>query len=131
MGLQYMICDTDLAKARVKGPKQASLRLDKQPASRRGKMLLILVVLANLALWSVVALSLTDSGASLWCRLAGSEAGARMVTGIMHSEGRPRAIVHGRVVCEGDIIDGYKVVDIRAHEVEFEKDGQRLVERAY
>jgi hypothetical protein len=54
-----------------------------------------------------------------------------MVTGIMHSEGRPRAIVHGRVVCEGDIIDGYEVVDIRAHEVEFEKNGQRLVERAY
>jgi len=127
MGLQYMVCDTDLAKAKVKGPKQAALRLRKQPKKPLRKICLILVVLVNILLWALVAYSLTDGGAYIWRRLTDR----RMVTGIMHTEGTPRAIVRGRVVHEGDIINGHKVVEIREHEVVFEKNGQRFIEQAY
>jgi type II secretory pathway component PulC len=42
----------------------------------------------------------------------------------VYSEENASAIVSDRVVHEGDMIDGYKVVKIHRDKVEFEKNGK-------
>jgi hypothetical protein len=49
--------------------------------------------------------------------------------GILYSEGNSSAIIDGKIVKEGDIINGIKVVKINKDTVEFEKDGERWTQR--
>ncbi|UCF42455.1 MAG: hypothetical protein JSV99_07575 [Planctomycetota bacterium] len=51
------------------------------------------------------------------------------VTGIMHYDKNPAALVSGRVVYEGDVVEGCKVVKIYKDKVEFEKDGSRFTKK--
>ncbi len=48
-----------------------------------------------------------------------------VVTGIMYAEEKPSAVVGDKIVYEGDIVDGVKVVKIYRDKVEFEKKGKR------
>ena len=50
--------------------------------------------------------------------------------GILYSEDNPLAIIDGKIVKEGAIIDGIKVVKIHKDRVEFEKDGEKWTQRA-
>jgi len=47
------------------------------------------------------------------------------LTGILYAEDDPSAIVDGKIVHEGDTINGVKVVKIHRDEVEFERAGER------
>jgi uncharacterized membrane protein len=49
--------------------------------------------------------------------------------GILYSEDNPSAIVGDKIVKEGDIINGIRVVKINKNTVEFEKDGERWTQR--
>ena len=57
----------------------------------------------------------------------------RVVSGILHSENNPTALVGIKLVHEGDAILGAKVLKIYRDKVEFEKDGfswtQRIMEK--
>jgi hypothetical protein len=52
------------------------------------------------------------------------------LTGIIYSEDNPSAMIDGKIVKEGDIIDGIKVVKINKNDVELEKDGVKWTQRA-
>jgi hypothetical protein len=49
--------------------------------------------------------------------------------GILYSEGNSSAIIDGKIVKEGDIINGIKVAKIHKDRVEFEKDGENWTQR--
>jgi hypothetical protein len=49
--------------------------------------------------------------------------------GILYSEDNPSVIIGSKIVKEGDIIDGVKVVKISKNTVEFEKDGEKWTQR--
>jgi len=68
----------------------------------------------------------------LWPAAKGTVATATQiqVTGILYSEDNPSAIVNGKVVKDGDIINDVKVVKIHKNSVEFESDGKRWVQEA-
>ena len=51
------------------------------------------------------------------------------LTGILYAKENPSAIVDGKVVREGDVVDGVKVVKIEKDMVEFERSGTRWSQR--
>jgi len=46
----------------------------------------------------------------------------KLITGILYSEDKPCAVIEGRLVYEGNTVDGAKIVRILDKAVEFEKD---------
>ena len=48
------------------------------------------------------------------------------VTGIMYYDENPAAIISGKVVHEGDVVQNCKVVKIHKNKVELQKDGKSL-----
>jgi len=48
-----------------------------------------------------------------------------VVTGILHAEEKPTAVISGDIVYEGDTLHGIKVVKIYRDKVEFEKNKKR------
>ena len=51
------------------------------------------------------------------------------LTGIFYVEGNAAAIVDGRVVKEGDVVDGVRIVKIHRHEVEFQKSDRKWTQK--
>ncbi|MHC4462408.1 MAG: thioredoxin family protein [Planctomycetota bacterium] len=47
------------------------------------------------------------------------------LTGIFYTERKPAAVVNGKIVHEGDVIDGVRVLKILKHKVEFESSDRR------
>lgn len=137
MVLRYMISDTDLEKVVLKKPKNHALepeREDKhttrklhQPKRKKSlfrknmKLMLISMAIAILGIsfnyfWTV---ELTPSNVE--SLPAEKEV---VVTSVVYSDHNASAVVSGKIVHEGDIMDGYKVVKIFKNNVEFEKDGK-------
>jgi len=52
-----------------------------------------------------------------------------LVTGIFYSEDNPSAVVGNKIVHQGDIVHGTKVVRIHTKKVEFEKNNTRWSQR--
>jgi len=99
--------------------------------------LLGLLILADVFVFHIVYKACrmgTNSGvkdllkSSFFCncrkRRDGSQSKRGIVTGIIHSQQNSHAIIDGRCVREGDIINGAKVVRINPDSVEFRKDDQ-------
>jgi hypothetical protein len=99
----------------------------------------------NSLLWWVVALSVCvaiAAGISYYFlarakgKVAVSPNGAKVsikevsLTGIIYSEDNSSAMIDGKIVKEGDIIDGITVVKINKNDVELEKDGVKWTQRA-
>jgi len=142
MVLKYMVSDDDLAKGKLARPgKKAELpeRKAAQPAKkaakpkvrepsskRRGTKLL---------LFFLVVVSLGIAGYYLWSAgiisplLNYLPMKSVVVTAIVYGEENPSAIVSEKVVSEGDVINGCKVVKINKYTIEFEKNGQRFTKR--
>jgi hypothetical protein len=76
---------------------------------------------------SKIAVSLKDAAVSLKDAAVSSNKVA--LKGILYSEDNPSAIIDGKIVKEGDIINGIKVVKIHKDTVEFEKDGEKWTQR--
>ena len=74
-----------------------------------------------------VATSLKNAAVSL--KDAAISSNKVALKGILYSEDNSSAMVGNKIVKEGDIIDGVKVVKINKDTVEFEKDGQRWTQQ--
>lgn len=51
------------------------------------------------------------------------------LTGILYTQDKPLALVGGKIVGEGDVVGGVKVLKIHNDNVEFERSGKRWVQR--
>ena len=51
------------------------------------------------------------------------------LSGIFYVEGNAAAIVGGKVVKEGDVVDGVRIVKIHRHEVEFQKSDRKWTQK--
>lgn len=122
----------------VRKPKPSPVR-KKRPAPL-SRVKISILVLANLALFAYAynrwtpenfwrpGKSLFGSGENA-SALEFLSSGKLKITGIMHYDENPAAIVAGRVVYEGDVVEGCKVVKIQKDKVEFEKDGSRFTKK--
>lgn len=122
----------------VRKPKPSPVR--KKRSAPVSKVKLLILVLANLALFAYAynrwapehfwhpGRSLFGSGENA-SALEFLSSGKLKITGIMHYDENPAAIISGRVVYEGDVVEGCKVVKIQEDNVEFEKDGSRFTKK--
>jgi len=136
--MQYMVCDSDLAKGPAVPAKTPASGPQPAKTRRRRSAWLLPLLIANLLLliFLVCLLTnkdvLTNRGIRIWRALIPAwQAEPRMVTGIMYSQDNPSAVVRGQVVHEGEQIDGYTVIRIGPQEVECEKDGQHFIEKVH
>jgi len=118
-----MLSDTDLAKGKAVQPQRAVVQPTKNRLSRPKKRLkLWLFVLANVVVWSVVFyIFVADEKSHTWKYLLTNRG---MVKGIIYHAENPSAIVRGKVVHEGETVDGYKVVKIHRDKVILERNGK-------
>jgi uncharacterized protein HemX len=137
MVLRYMVSDTDLVKVEFKKPEKEVLqprRKDVQPTRKviqpkrnrpsskksvKLRLFLMVTVILGIAVYYLWTTDLTSS--DLESLPTNKEV---LVTSIVYSEQDASAVVLDRIVHEGDMIDGYKVVKIHKDKVEFEKDGE-------
>jgi type II secretory pathway component PulC len=90
-------------------------------------------------LGSVVIAVLCGAGYYFWSQGGPSKAAAEPVkaeaghvelTGILYSQDNPAAVIGSKIVHEGDVVDGVKVVKINKNAVEFEKNGVKWTQQA-
>jgi hypothetical protein len=138
MVLKYMVSDDDLAKGKLAQPERKGERRENKaapparkaagpkvrvPSSKRGTKLLLLFL---------VVVSIGIAGYYLWRAgiishpLNYLPIKRIVVTAIVYGEDNPSAIVSDKVVSEGDVINGCKVVKINRYTIEFEKNGKRF-----
>jgi hypothetical protein len=148
-----MVADTDLTSSQAEKPRAQSPppKKTKPPPPKKpkpspikrnapapmSKVKVSLLVLANIALlayaynrWAPESFwrpgkGMAGSGKNI-SALNFLTTGKVKVTGIMHYDKNPAALVSGRIVNEGDVVEGCKVVKIYKDKVEFEKDGSRF-----
>ena len=145
MVLRYMVSDTDLVKVELRQPEMEVEQPRKRavqparevaqpkrsiPSSKKSvKLSLFLMVIVVLGivvyyLWTADLISpiLESLPTNKLFLKAPLEQG--WLTSIVYSEENASAIVSDKVVHEGDMIDGYKIVKIHRDKVEFEKNGK-------
>jgi hypothetical protein len=127
MVLKYMTVNTSLSDDKAVRPAGPAAQQEECVSRPYKKTKCLLLLAANLVIWIVVYnVWAGEARIPIWEFLTANRG---MVTGIMYHQENPCAIVFGEVVHEGDSIEGYKVVEIRREEVEFEKDGESLIKR--
>ena len=132
MVLRYMVSSSDLADSKVVQSRKKPVRVkEKRVRSTRkrfsvsvrglGSWFLLVVILV---IWGSTYKSVTGRNLPIWYYLTANKS---MVTGIAYNNQNRTAIVRGRVVHEGDVVAGYKVVKIYKDKVEFEKNGKTII----
>jgi len=145
MVLRYMVSDTDLVKVELRQPEmevEQPKRRAVQPASevaqpkrsmpsskknvKLGLFLMVIVILgmAVYYLWTANLISPILESLPINKVLVKAPLKQGWLTSIVYSEENASALISNRVVHEGDMIDGYKIVKIHRDKVEFEKDGE-------
>ncbi len=145
MVLRYMVSDTDLVKVELRQPEmevEQPRRRAVQPARKVAQpkrsipsskksvklrlFLMVIVVLGIVVyyLWTADLISPILESLPTNKLLVKAPLEQGWLTSIVYSEEYASAIVSDRVVHEGDMIDGYKVIKIHRDKVEFEKDGE-------
>jgi hypothetical protein len=140
-----MVSDTDLVKGElrqpemeVEQPKRRAVQPAREvaqpkrsmPSSKKnvklGLFLMVIVILGLVVyyLWTADLISPILESLPTNKLLVKAPLKQGWLTSIVYSEGNASAIVSDRVVHEGDMIDGYKVVKIHRDKVEFEKNGK-------
>lgn len=156
MVLKYMVADTDLVnspqvegqtkappatKAKPSTPKKRRpAPLKKSTPAPMSKLKIFLLVLVNVALLAYAYNRWAPE--SFWRPGKSSSGSGKIipslnifstskvkVTGIMYYDENPAALVSGRVVYEGDVVEGCTVVKIYEDKVEFLKDGRHFTEK--
>ena len=122
MVLRYMVSDTELSTGEAVRPET------KRTLAVASRARLCLLLTAAVVVWAYAY--------HCWRPIKGfpawkSSPSKRPVTGIIYNPEKPAAILFGRIVHEGDVIDGYEVIRIHRDEVELAKDGNQIVERVY
>jgi hypothetical protein len=156
MVLKYMVADTDLvdspqAQSQTKSPpaKKAKPSPPKNPKpapikksapAPMSKFKILLLVLANVALlayaynrWAPESFWRPEKSSSGSGKIIPSlkffSTSKVKVTGIMYYDENPAALISGRVVYEGDVVEGCKVVKIHEDRVDFQKNGNQFTEK--
>ena len=133
MVLRYMVSGSDLADSKVvqsrKKPvrvkeKRVSSTTKKFSVSVRGFGFWFLLVVVVVVVWGSLHKSVTGRSLPIWYYLTANKS---MVTGIAYNSQNRTAIVRGRVVHEGEVVAGFKVVKIYRDKVEFEKNGKTII----
>jgi hypothetical protein len=156
MVLKYMVSDTDLTNSQAEKPQAQSpppkntkpsppQKSRPSPTKKKAsvpmsRVKLLFLVLVNVTLFAYAYYRWAPE--SFWRPgkgLAGSAenisaldfltANKVKVTGIMYYDKNPAALVSGRVVYEGDVVEGCRVVKISKDRVEFEKNGSRFTRK--
>ncbi|MHC4911630.1 MAG: hypothetical protein ACYTE5_01335 [Planctomycetota bacterium] len=156
MVLKYMVADTDLvnspqAQSPTKSPPAKKIKpsppkkpkpspVKKNAPASMGKLKLSLLVLVNVALLAYAYNRWAPE--SFWRPGKGSAGSGKIipslgffanskvkVTGIMHYDENPAALVSGKVVYEGDVVEGCRVVKIHEDKVEFQKNGSYFTKK--
>jgi len=126
-----MVSDTDLGKGKLQKPEKEvpqPKRKDEQPIRNRPSsqksVKLRLFLIAVVVMLGMVVYYIWTAGLISPILESLSINKEVVVTSIVYSEENASAMVSDRIVYEGDIIDGYKVVKIHRDKVEFEKNGK-------
>lgn len=141
--LRYMLTSTDLIKegaARREGeivrsggqavqPERQAVHAKEGKSSSKFKMQFLLLLLSNVIVFTLVYYLWTGWKINwVWDYLTVNRS---MVTGIMYNAEKPCAIICGKVVHEGDTVNGYRVVRIHRTKVELGKDGKIFTGRVH
>jgi hypothetical protein len=156
MVLKYMVADTDLVnspqiKTQTKAPpaekakpsppkKPKPAPVKKSAPAPMSKLKILFLVLVNVALlayaynrWAPESFwrpGKSSSGSGKIIPSLNFFATSKVkVTGIMHYDENPAALVSGKVVYEGDVVEGCKVVKIHEDKVEFQKNGSYFTKK--
>jgi hypothetical protein len=145
MVLRYMVSDTDLVKVEFKKPEKEVLqprRKDVQPTRKviqpkrnrpsskksvKLRLFLMVTVILGIAvyyLWTADLISPILESLPTNKVLVKAHLEQGWLTSIVYGEENASAMVSNRIVHEGDMVDGYKVVKIYRDKVEFEKNGK-------
>jgi hypothetical protein len=132
MVLRYMLSGSDLAESKVVQSKKKPVRGKEKRVSSTTKKFSISVkglglwflLFVVVVIWGSLHKSVTGRNLPIWYYLTANKS---MVTGIVCNSQNRTAIVRGRVVHEGEVVAGYKVVKIYKDKVEFEKNGKTIV----
>ena len=92
----------------------------------KGKFSLLLS--GNLIVWVIFAISFMDIKVFSMDQISVPHIPQKLaVSGIVYNEKTPSAIISKQVYGVGDVVDGYTIVRITRSEVEFEKNGKKLI----
>ena len=91
----------------------------------KGKFSLLLS--SNLIVWVIFAVSMMDIKVFSMNQIPISLPQKLAVSGIVYNEKSPSAIISKQVYGIGDVVDGYTISRITRTEVEFEKNGKKLL----
>ena len=92
----------------------------------KGKLSVLLS--GNLIVWMIFAVSLLDIKVFSMNTISLPKIPQKLaVSGIVYNEKSPSAIISKQVYGVGDVVDGYTINRITRTEVEFEKNGKKLI----
>jgi hypothetical protein len=82
----------------------------------------------NLIVWVVFAVSIIDVNVFSMDSISLPKIPQKLaVSGIVYSETSPSAIISNQVYGIGDVVEGYTISRITPTEVEFQKDGKKIL----
>jgi type II secretory pathway component PulC len=140
-----MVSDTDLGKGELRQPEMEVEQPRKRavqparkvaqpkrsmPSSKKNvklKLFLMVIVILGMVvyyLWTANLISPILKSLPTNKVLVKAHLEQGWLTSIVYSEENATAMVSDRIVHEGDMVDGYKVVKIHRDKVEFEKNGK-------
>jgi hypothetical protein len=131
-----MLTSTDLVKEgaaqqkrEIVQPGRQAVHVKKGKSSSKFKMQFLLLLLSNVIVFALVYQLWAGWNSSwVWDYLTVNRS---MVTGIMYNAEKPCAIICGKVVHEGDTVNGYRVVRIHRTKVELVKGGKIFTRRVH
>jgi hypothetical protein len=139
MVLKYMVSDTDLRKGELRPPEMEVEQPAREvaqpkksiPSSQKNVklklfFLTVIVILGMVVyyLWTADLISPILESLPTYKVLVKAPLEQGWLTSIVYSDENATAMVSDRIVHEGDVVDGYKVVKIYRDKVEFEKNGK-------
>ncbi|MHC5159566.1 MAG: hypothetical protein ACYSN8_06000 [Planctomycetota bacterium] len=102
--------------------------MGKRSKKKLSKGKLSLLLSGNLVVWMIFAVSFLDIKVFSMNSISLPKIPQKLaVSGILYNEKSPSAIISKQVYGVGDVVDGYTISRITQTEVEFEKNGKKLI----
>jgi hypothetical protein len=122
-----MVSDTDLTKGEVTQPQREAVQPKESISLPKRRAKFWLLLLANMIVLTFVYYRWTSGKHILIPAFFPTD--KVTVSGIVYNAENPSAIICGKIVREGDEVNGYKVVKIHKEKVELEKNGKYLIKQ--
>lgn len=144
MVLRYMVSDTDLRKGELRPPEMEVEQPAREvaqpkksiPSSQKNVklklfFLMVIVILGMVVyyLWTADLISPILESLPINKGLVKTPLEQGWLTSIVYSEENASAMVSNKIVHEGDMVNGYKVLKIHRDKVEFEKNGTIIIKQ--